>query len=260
MGIRTLLAALPFLAVSACGGLGAGERDDPFAAPPRAAGVGDRAPDTELAASGHVLTLPAREALGGARILLLDRGGQERARAVSDAEGRFQLGPVEQGSYTLEVEAEGHRGIRDRIDFRGQAPARLTIELPALDDDGAPEPTAVLVTSRSYLEEMGFYQRQQTRSGLFLVREQIRDRNPGRTSDLIGGRHGFRLVGGIVMGRRRCPAGLFLDGLGVGDTRSLDRMVPPAAIEGLEAYAGDYTPPGMVPRGCGSVVIWTRRG
>lgn len=245
--------------VAACGRAGLGGGPDPFRAPPvtEASQAGREGSDS-LAADGLVVGLPEREPVAAARVLLMTRDGEEVASATSNDEGRFQIGPVRVQMYTLVVEADGWDRIEDRINFRGLSPANLSVELAPEGDTLAS--AATLTVGTSYLTDVGFFQRRATQSGFFMTGEQIGERAPSRIQDLFNTAPGFRVQQGVLAGRRGCPPTVYIDGREMGSARFLENFIFWRDIEGLEGYAGQFPPPAFQGHGCGSVVIWSRRG
>jgi hypothetical protein len=260
-GLTPLLLPLVILGLVAtsCGRVGIGGGPDPFRAPTASPSqVGMEGSDS-LAADGLVVGLPEREPLAGAEIRFLDRDEEEVTSATSDAEGRFHVGPTRIQSYTLVVSAAGFEEFRDRIDFRGLSPAFLNVELAVAGDTLSSGATLTVATS--YLTDVGFFSRKATQSGFFLTGAEIRERAPANIVDLFRTAPGFRIQqGGVLAGRRGCPPTVYVDGREMGSARFLEQYVFWRDIEGLEGYASQFPPAAFLGAGCGSVVIWTRRG
>jgi outer membrane receptor for ferrienterochelin and colicin len=130
----------------------------------------------------------------------------------------------------------------------------------------------------------GFYERMSNGPGRFITREEIEARRVGRVIDLLrsmpnlrpsAGRMG---TSGPMMARgssaSHCQVMFFIDGIRMihpmpTAPRSrapdflIDDYVSPGEIEGIEVYRGEADTPSefVTPLvGCGTVVIWTRRG
>jgi hypothetical protein len=203
--------------------------------------------------------------LGGAQIELLGSQDALVVRAVSDSTGNFELGPARAGSYTLVVQAAGHKEIRERIDFVGRAPATLRLTMVRDIDDGRSQVS--FLSRRDPLEAVGFYDRRDRESGTFLANDQIRTRGASTPSRLLLTIPGFqegidRFGNSIVVGRRGCPPTLFIDGQDTGSVGQIDALVTLFSIMAIEAYPGSLPPSQFagMNAACGAVVIWTTRG
>ncbi|MGH7482163.1 MAG: TonB-dependent receptor plug domain-containing protein, partial [Longimicrobiales bacterium] len=130
----------------------------------------------------------------------------------------------------------------------------------------------------------GFEHRLATGMGWYLTREDFERFRPTYVTDLLarapgvriesngrGNRPTVRMTQGAVPGRD-CPVQIFVDGMllnprtalpGRGESFSIDDVVSPASVEGVEVYGGLSTvPPEFLnPEAhCGVVAIWTLRG
>lgn len=275
---RALRLAIPFAALSV--GLGAcasGNEWRDSGADPFARGGGPLGATSSSGRSGAPLpdsvtalgTITGGEdgitGLLDVRIQLL--GFQETvvAEARSDSTGSFQIGPARAGSYTLWVEAAGHKDIRERIDFVGRAPATLRLEMVRVSEDG--RSVATYLSRRDPLEFVGFYDRRGREAGTFLAYDQVRTRGAASPSRLLLMIPGFqegvdRFGSAVVVGRRGCPPTLFVDGQETGNVSQIDFLVTLFDIMAIEAYPGSSPPSQFagLNAACGAVVLWTPRG
>jgi hypothetical protein len=129
------------------------------------------------------------------------------------------------------------------------------------------------------LETAGYYRRKETYGtrglgvGHFLEREQIRDTNPARVSDVV------RMIPGVLVegaGSRRqvirlrssgiggrCIPVVFVDGAPVATGRDIDELLSPWSLAAIEVYPGLVTAPEFMNAGdapCGAVALWTGYG
>jgi hypothetical protein len=138
-------------------------------------------------------------------------------------------------------------------------------------------------------ELVRFYDRVAGGRGRFISRAEIETREPRRITQMIGEIPGTRLAlvpgaaGGVRdmvwFGRQvrtdeygrpiPCAPALYLDGSRLTDggpgaiAPSLDDLVSPAEVEGVEAYDDADSVPAEFAgsrAGCGVIVIWTRGG
>jgi hypothetical protein len=237
----------------------------------------------EVEIRGRVLDARTSEPVPGATVMVLDSYGEPVARRVAGDLGEF----------TLEVRRLA--GIRLQAHRIGYA----TVETPFLDFGGHHffvidihmDVEAVLLAplevvargrrlERSPLFE-GFDHRRQLGFGSFFTRAEIETLRPLRVTDLLLRIPGVSLSGSgaghrriVTMNRTpvgrgggACPVQIFMDGMLVtrataGDV-SLDELVTPETLEGMEVYRGLSTVPAEFLNSnahCGVVALWTRRG
>ncbi|MEJ2217502.1 MAG: TonB-dependent receptor plug domain-containing protein [Gemmatimonadota bacterium] len=118
--------------------------------------------------------------------------------------------------------------------------------------------------------------------GHYFTREDIEKRNPNRVTDLLAELPGVRLQSSgkglrrvVHMARTdatNCPTQIWVDGFLINapgilpagaDNYTIDDVVQPQDVEGIEVYSGLSTvPPEFLNRWaqCGVVAIWTRHG
>jgi hypothetical protein len=137
--------------------------------------------------------------------------------------------------------------------------------------------TPVLITGRAELTgwRAGFYQRKDVGAGRYFTREDIEKRNPSLMSDM------FRMIPGVTIvpsqgiirnqlrfrgARTGCAPLTFLDGAPLSSGEFDIDALSPRSIEAFEVYTGTIVPPrfavapGIGPRTCGAIVIWSREG
>jgi hypothetical protein len=136
--------------------------------------------------------------------------------------------------------------------------------------------TPVVITGRTELTgwRAGFYQRRDVGAGHFFTSADIDKRNPSMMSDM------FRMIPGVTVqpsmgmirnqlrfrGNRGCAPLTWLDGspLAAGEF-DIDALSP-RSIEAFEVYTGSIVPPrfsvspGIGPRTCGAIDIWSKVG
>lgn len=115
----------------------------------------------------------------------------------------------------------------------------------------------------------GFYDRMQHKKfGTFITRAQIEKRRPFNVTDMLAGASGLivqpsrRGFGNEVRTTQRCRPTVYLDGLPfplLGE--SIDNLVNPMQLEGIEVYPNALDVPGELQRGlsrCGVIALWTK--
>jgi len=220
---------------------------------------------------------------GGIRGLVRDSGGLAiigaqvtfpgtALVAETDDSGRFELAKVRPGMLSLRFRRVGYQP--DTVDLL--VLAGKTVPLEVTLSRLMVSLTPVVVTGRAELTgwRAGFYQRKNVGTGHFFTSADIDKRNPGMMSDM------FRMIPGVTVqpsqgmirnqlrfrGNRGCAPLTWLDGspLAAGEF-DIDNLSP-RSIEAFEVYTGSVVPPrfsvapGIGPRTCGAIVIWSKEG
>jgi hypothetical protein len=214
--------------------------------------------------------------LPGAEVVLRDaEEGTLIDRAVTDEEGRFMVAFGTHRAVTLTVSRLGYHTFASDPIAVG-AGERLSIEI-RLGVDAIPiDPLVVTDRSRRYPPDVqAFYDRlergRRTGDGHYISRAEIEVAFPSRPTDLLRSMAGVRVARGragsgeLVHMRGGCIPSIYIDGAHINrfDTRlSLDDHVAAGSIEGIEVYRGSGRLVGHMhdPRGCGLILVWTRRG
>lgn len=192
--------------------------------------------------------------------------------AETDDDGKFELAKVRPGMLSMRFRRLGFQP--DTIDL--MVLAGQTVPLDVVLSRLAVGLTPVVIRGRADLTgwRQGFYQRKDLGTGHFFTADDIAKRNPGQMSDM------FRMIPGVSIapsqgmirnqlrfrGSRSCAPLTWLDGspLSAGEF-DIDALSP-FSIEAFEVYTGSIVParfavaPGIGPRTCGVVVIWSKEG
>jgi len=190
----------------------------------------------------------------------------------SDDSGRFELAKVRPGMMSLRFRRLGYQP--DTVELL--VLAGKTIPLDVTLSRLAVALTPVVITGRAELTgwRAGFYQRKTVGSGHFFTRDDIERRNPSMMSDM------FRMIPGVSVqashgmirnqlrfrGSRGCAPLTWLDGAPLSAGEFDIDALSPRSIEAFEVYTGTIVPPrfsvapGIGPRTCGAIVIWSREG
>ncbi|MCG8466892.1 MAG: carboxypeptidase regulatory-like domain-containing protein [Gemmatimonadetes bacterium] len=229
----------------------------------RVAGPGDMA--------GRIVDRDTGAPIAAADVIVADDG----ARTQTDADGYFRLDDVPPGDHVVQVAHLGFEPLFETITIVADRTVDLRVEMSV--DPIELEPLVVTAIRDRRLEIRGYYDRrlwaERTGLGTFIGDEEIRRRAPALTSSL------FREIPGITVecrGTRDCVVkptrtgcaqmNIFLNGaLALGERRAdpvtVDELVLPGEIVGVEAYAGGASIPpefaGASGR-CGAIAIWTR--
>lgn len=244
----------------------------------------------QLGLVGRVTDAATGRPVPGASVELVDATGDVARTFRTDDDGSFAALVTRSPAARLRVSAEGYRPVEGQPISEDVARHRVEVELApeALEIEGV----VVTTEARSLaLDGAGFYDRMGTTAGTFLEREALRLESTTRLSDAFLRTEGLerfdnasstgdttkRLVqfraAVRITGRPNCLPAVYVDGSLVrwGETvdpdelalyPSIDELVPPDAIEGVELYdTPSSIPPRFLGPGslCGVIVVWTRR-
>lgn len=232
-------------------------------------------PLTAQVVVGVVLDASTDAPVAGAEVALRAVDADEFRSTLAGDDGAFAISVAGGGSYTVTVSRIGYRTFTSRP--IGIAPGeRLVLEVRIGVEVVALEPIIVTERSRRYPPDVtAFYERMERNrrsgAGTFISRADVEDSFPARTSDLLRSIGGVQVVhrrGGrdaVVRMRGGCIPAIYVDGAflnRVDRGLSLDDYVAPSSIEGIEVYRGmGWSVEQMYdPRGCGLILVWTRRG
>jgi hypothetical protein len=222
---------------------------------------------------GRVMDATTEAPIQGATMALLDDdSARVVATAATDSVGYFLVAAEAAGAYRLRAQRIGYptttstplrvsTGDTLEVEFRVSAAAVLLDPVVVTARRRPPPPIIV-----------DFYERaQRSIFGTFITRAEVEELHPIRTTDLLRRIPGVQVVplylggGSAVLMRGGCRPRVVVDGVRVRDVRSIDDLVQPLELEGLEVYRSSSQVPvqygGLgVPGECGAVIIWTRRG
>lgn len=236
---------------------------------------------------GQVLDNATQAPVPDATVLLRDTTGQAVASAVSDSAGRFRIGHPGRGDrFRLHVRHVAFAASEGGIRFPPGEQVRIEVLLARQAIEL--EPILVRDRRRSRLVEVGFYARQARGLGVFVDRDEIDRRRPGRITDLLRGRAGIRVVS-VGLGQsdvrvlqqvsfqyrpEQCQPAVWVDGGlaregGVPRTRApsastgrpLSAILTPEELEGVEVFTGTAGLPSEFAGSnapCGVILLWTR--
>lgn len=203
-----------------------------------------------------------------ATIVLLVDDSVAIDNAATDTAGFFRVSAEDAGDYRLIARRIGYPatishplrlspGDTLRVEFRIAAGAVLLDPVVVTGRRRAPPP-----------DIRDFYARaDQAIFGTFITRDEIERANAVRASDLlrrIPGMHvGPLQWGSATATMRGCTPTIIIDGVVANYERSIDNLVTPMDLEGIEVYRASSQVPaqygGMRIR-CGAIMLWTRRG
>ncbi len=176
--------------------------------------------------------------------------------ARSDSLGHFRLNGLPAGSQLVEARKLGHFIGRRAVELR----SGRTVDVQLSIDRIVSLDSIRIVAQRTRYRE--FEQNKRSPNGRFLSEDQIADRHAFDTSDLLRVVPGFRVTGlgfdaKVVSTRagKPCPPNVVIDNFPNQDIN----LIRPMDIGAMEIYNGLVGGPPGTNRGCGVIVIWTKR-
>jgi hypothetical protein len=222
---------------------------------------------------GRVLGEESGRGIERAEVRLI-RGTIDLGRPT-DGWGYFAFPSVPAGDYELVVSHIAYGTRRDSIAIEGGQLYDLELRLSMRPIELEPlvvEAVRWQVSPRLW----SFYERVDHGQGSYITRDEIERRQPLRVTHLIGELPGVSIINRpgpsdyIVLSRYRrfdpsgrpgpCLPIVYLDGYRVGGD-SLDDLVFPSDVEGVEIYKGLAEYPGEFASPdarCGVIAVWTR--
>lgn len=239
----------------------------------------DAAAQDRVRIVGTVTDEQTGDGIASADVILRNATGRRLRAVATDEAGRFQVLLSRTAAVRIQTVRPGYRPTTTPVlHFDGHEFFEIEIRM---DPDVvllAPlEVVARAGTGRSPVLA-GFSQRLSAGTGHYITRLDVQRRRPAYVTDLLAdvpgvtlvssGRGTQRLVRMVRGGAGHCPVQIFLDGRLVtrptgGAEFSVDDVVSPGSVEGIEVYRGLSTVPAefFTPDAdCGVVAIWTRRG
>jgi len=232
---------------------------------------------------GNLLELGTDQPISRGLVALLNQEGERVAAVLTNELGEFTLRAPMAGSFRIYAEGLGYRPATDGPLELGQG-SEVDVQFHLERDPLPIDSLAVMGTPRNrWLESSGFYERKELGRGHFIEREFIEERNPRQPTDLFRQIPGFRVMRlgdgsgrNVILSRRfstfkigskagQCGPMVYLDGLQMGRAHeftggSLDHLLEPSDIVGIEAYVGVSQIPEKwrgSDAACGVIAIWT---
>lgn len=210
------------------------------------------------------------DAATGARLAGVQVRVGDTLSAVTDVRGQFTLDAVAPGTYQGQLSLEGYSPKAVKVEVRKNDRrlflAAMLEPLAKADSLDAGRDTATVVAYEPYVS---FYRRRHLGMGYFFTSRDIARLEPHRVTDLLRDIPGvwytydrrgeaflsFHLGPSPATG---CVPALYLDGARAGGGFiSLDALVHPGRIEGMEVYTGLPLRPMDFPDPC-AIIVWTR--
>ncbi|MEP7000666.1 MAG: TonB-dependent receptor [bacterium] len=208
--------------------------------------------------------------LEGATISILGSG----LRVSTRDNGRFRMLGMPQGEYVLLVRRLGYEGTTSKVLVEPEEVTRLSFTLNPV----VAKLAAMEISARGVSQRMTeFYQRRDEGIGHFITREEIVQRNPVTTFELLRGIPSIRVsdiddkgLARVASTRSNCTPQIMLNGLPIAPS-----FVPsPNELAGIEVYSGPATMPLQFKRAgraagsspldgepwCALILLWTGDG
>jgi hypothetical protein len=240
---------------------------DLLVAPVAASGAAGAAPPQlrgKARVAGHVRRTDGRP-VERAQVLLIGSG----VATLSNASGEYALDSLPAGTHAIEVRALGYAPANVALDLRSGV--TTTADILLASRVAVLEAVTVYGKAPKRGEAGQFVERSHGMFGRFMTAEQIARSGAVNVPDLLRMIPGLRVTqasGSLmttVLSRGEafdasCMPDVYLDGMLITDgASSLDNLVRPSEIGGMEIYVDASTVPVQFRRGaCGSIVIWTR--
>lgn len=243
--------------------------------------------------TGVVRDAETGQVLEGVTISMVDSEG----RAISDPEGNFTFPSVSPDTIYLQASRLGYQDALGTVVVGGSQ--AVTIQVNMATQAIALEPITVTATRRELTYALPGMEELEKRMALgggdFILQDQITERNPIRTSDMLFGTSVQVMNDGkqIYMGRTLCAPVVYIDDVRIthgsgasalsnsaggvtSDFRQEEgnddegtyaaeavNLIHPLHIQAIEIYSGPANTPGQYLDSrarCGVILIWTRRG
>lgn len=217
---------------------------------------------------GHLVDSETESPIPSATIMMLRDDSVTVDAAATDSAGFFSVETEDAGSYQLIARRIGYPATRSgnlRL-ARGD-----TLQVEFRISAGAVLLDPVVVTSRRRpppRDIQDFYRRAENPIfGTFMTRAEIEAAHAVRVSDLLRRIPGVQVVPvrfgvtGVLI--RGCSPAIIIDGVHARFEPSIDNLVVPMELEGLEVYRTASQIPvqyGGLRLTCGAIMVWTRRG
>lgn len=235
---------------------------------------------------GTVTDEQTGDGIAGVDLVLRRTNGRHLRTLATDDAGQFQVVISRADAIRIQARRLGYRETTTPVlYFDGHEFFQVEIRM---------DPDAILLAPLEVVARSGtgrspvladFRQRLHLGTGHYFTRLDIERRKPAYVSDLLAEVPGVMVISTgrgtqrtVQMARsgavRECPVQIYLDGLLVtrpeprvggmiSEVFSVDDIVAPGSVEGIEVYRGLSTVPPQfynTEAHCGVIAIWTRRG
>ena len=233
-------------------------------------------PVTGQVLTGQLVDRNSGEPVAFAQVYLLQEAGQLVQVVEADDRGLFRFEPAAVGSYWVQATSVGFEPIQaGTLDLQAGKELQVRIQMRPVYNL---ESLDVTVERQSaVLRSVGFYEREVKGIGSFIGREELEGRPRPRLSDYMRRVPGamltspdravyFRRAQELAVSGGVCYPRVAIDGVvilagGRNDPATLDRLLHPDQVEGIEVYTGGTGIPERFSgtgASCGLILLWTR--
>jgi hypothetical protein len=231
--------------------------------------------------SGTVLSATSGKPIGGAQVIL---GAAPPVR--SNAQGEWAITNLPQGTRSIEIRAVGFYPERRGVNITAEG-VSLQVGLGSMR--AMLDTVRVRAAKLQDRRQSGFEDRRRQGAGQYITAQDIAKKNVNSTADLFVNMRGIRIgfasdtmlsdryaivdADSMKTTQKRilmrgisgdlCAPSFFINGLYVDrmDADDLDAWMTPREIFAIEVYSEATVPAEFqrIGKGCGSIVIWTKR-
>jgi carboxypeptidase family protein/TonB-dependent receptor-like protein len=197
----------------------------------------------------------------GATVMVWGTGLETKTRS----DGRFALNGLPAGTFSVEARMLGYEPGRVAVDLSPQTPATVDFAFK----DRVQQLSRVTIMgkpSRTASDIVGFLDRARNGMGHYITASDNMLKNAIDVTDALRATPGVQVVPGsgfghVILMRGGCVPVVYVDGMQMQDGYStLDDIVPPQQVAGMEIYAGlGEAPVQYQSNGCGVLLVWTKR-
>jgi hypothetical protein len=213
------------------------------------------------AALSGIVRGPDAKPMSGAKIAVWGTG----LEATSGADGRFSLSNLPAGTFSVEARKLGFEPKRVAVDLSDRAPA--SVEIAFKERVNQLSRVVVRGKPRARVPDLDdFLRRSRTGMGHYITASDRILQNALTMTDAFRMTPGVHVVpsgsfGNVILMRGNCAPVVYLDGSKITDGyKSLDDIIPPQQVAGIEMYSGlGEAPVQYESNGCGVVLVWTKR-
>lgn len=197
----------------------------------------------------------------GATVMVWGTGLQTKSRT----DGHFTLMGLPAGTFSVEARMLGYEPRRVAVDLSPQKPANVDLEFGAR----VQSLSRVVIMgkpSRTAPDIEGFLERSRNGMGHYITASDNILKNAIDVTDALRATPGVQVVPGsgfghVILLRGGCVPVVYVDGMEMQEGySSLDDIVPPQQVAGIEVYSGlGEAPVQYKSNGCGVLLVWTKR-
>jgi hypothetical protein len=236
-------------------------------------GVWSPAAGQTVRIEGRVIEDESERPIEGVRVTVLSVADRRLEVRYTDELGTFEFLTRYRSAVKLRADRIGyHETLTPTLHFDEYDFFRVEVRMKI--DAVLLAPLEVVGRHRTFSPlHADFEHRRLTGSGWYITREDIEELKPAYVTDLLATVPGIHLLSSgsghrriATFGRKNgCHAQIYVDGFHInrGEGFTIDDVVLPGSVEGIEVYRGLSTVPAeyLSPEAvCGVVAIWTRRG